>query len=300
VKKFIKKIIIFSIIIFSLGSVISLFVNHFFKKSQFYKPSFLVNNFKKDNKFDFFIAGSSRGLTSINSTLIDKKLGTNGVNLSMDDTGLNTQFLMIRHFFLSGFTSNYCILVLDESHFFNTPKKIGNNDYRFVTFSNEEYVKKYYDEFDKSSLGLLKHSNINPFFTYSYYNLELFYPGMLSAFKPNFRNKFDQKGNYSYPNSGKEFGSKNRKEIAYIISNPLIKEIETFLIENNSKLIIYIAPYADKNLTINTSYNLINHSYVVNNDTLFYDNIHVNNKGREKATSLFIDSFKNYLEDDKK
>lgn len=298
-KKFIKKILTFLIIVFSIGSIITLIANNFLKNSQFYKPSFLVNNFEIDKKFDFFIVGSSRGLTSINSIEIDNELGTDGVNISIDDTGLNTHFLMMKHFFFSGYRSDYCILVLDEDHFTKTAKKNGNNDYRFVPFGGEIYVNNYFKKLDKTSLGLLKNANKNPFFTYSYYNLELFYPSIISALKPNFKNKFDDKGNYSYPNLGKELEVKKSKIIKHTISNPLLKEIASFLNENGAKLIIYIAPYADRDFQIDTNYPLINHSNSIKDNTFFYDNIHVNKKGREKATVLFIDSFKIYLEENK-
>jgi len=290
-KKFIKNIVIYAVIILVIGNMITFISNAFLKKSQFYKSCFLINNFKTNNKFNYFIVGSSRGLTTLNSKQIDKELGIKGVNLSMDDTGLNTQFLMIKHFYNSGFKSDYCILTLDDSHFRTTKEEIGNNDYRFVPFSDRCYVKEYYNRFDDSKLSLLKNSNINPFFTYGYYNLELFFPSILSAIKPKFRNKFDGSGNYSYPNRSSKYVIDKIEKIQSKTSNPLIKEIEIFLKENNTKLIIYVAPYGKRKIDLVSNYTLINHSNAIKEGKFFYDDIHVNSIGRDLATNLFIDSF---------
>ncbi|WP_166382127.1 hypothetical protein [Polaribacter sp. 11A2H] len=296
-KKFIKKIIYFSFLILFLGNIIAFSASYFLRKSSFYKSAFLVNGFNPDKKIDYFVVGSSRGLTTLNTNLIDEKLKTNGVNLSMDDTDLKTQFLMIQHFFESNFKAKYLVLVLDANHFLNTPLKLGSNDYRFAPFVSRSYVKSHFKKYESTSLNILANSNYNPFFAYSYYNLELLLPAALSAIKPQFRNKFDAFGNYSYPSSGHEKGSTtfNIKKTKTEITNPIIKEIKNYLNENNCELIIYIAPYQLEKFTFNNTldYVIINDSSVLENkNELFYDKIHVNSKGREQSTLFFINNFK--------
>ena len=215
----------------------------------------------------------------------------------MDDTDLKTQFLMVQHFFESNFKAKYLILVLDANHFLNTPSKLGSNDYRFAPFVNRNYIKNHFKKYENSTLNILTNANFNPFFAYSYYNLELLLPAALSALKPQFRNKFDAYGNYSYPSSGheKEKSISKIKEIHTEITNPIIKEIKNYLNENNCELIIYIAPYQSEKYTFNSMLGdfVINHSAVLENkDQFFYDRIHVNNKGREQSTLFFINNFK--------
>lgn len=295
-KKFILKIFFYAFLLLLIANIIGFSANYFLKRSHFYKSSFLVNKFKENKKFDYFIVGSSRGLTTLKSTIIDSTLHTKGVNLSMDDTDLKTQFLMIKHFFKSNFKADYLILTLDASHFNKTSLRLGNNDYRFVPFINKDYVRNHFKEYETSSLKILTNSNFNPFFSYSYYNLELLLPATLSVIKPKFRNKFDEFGNYSYPLSNKKAIDKldiiksNQK-----ITNPLIKKIDKYLKLNNCKLIIYIAPYAASNFIFdnNFNYEIINHSTVLNNyDNVFYDKIHVNAQGSKLATKLFTSNFK--------
>ncbi len=294
-KKFIKKIIIYLSITLLLGNLIGFTANYFLSKSQFYKSSFLVNAFNKGEKFDYFIVGSSRGLTTLNTNLIDQKLNLKGVNLSMDDTDLKTQFLMIKHFFNSGFSSKYLILTLDESHFKSTSLNLGNNDYRFSPFIRREYVKNHFDEYEKNTLGIISNANVNPFFNYSYYNFELFLPAALSVIKPNFRNKFDAKGNYSYPNSGVKLLFEKNNAIKQKITNPLVKEIKEFLKTKKCKLIIYVAPYFNKEYVFDThkiNYQIINHTNILNDDLkYFYDATHVNNEGRNLCSKLFSVNF---------
>ena len=283
-----------------IGNVIGFSANYFLKKSSFYKSSFLLNNFNSGNKLDYFVVGSSRGLTTINTTLIDKELNTKGVNLSMDDTDLKTQFLMIKHFFESNYKSDYLVLVLDANHFTHTSIELGNNDYRFAPFTERDYVKDHFKKYEKSTLNVLTNSNFNPFFAYSYYNLELLLPATLSVFKPKYRNKFDMFGNYSYPSSGHGKNNENLKqeEIKIEITNPIIKEVENYLNENNCKLIIYIAPYQQEKFIFNKdlNYSIINHSTVLEDkNSLFYDKQHVNSEGRKVITISFINNFKSLI-----
>lgn len=296
-KKFILKIILFSVLVLILGNIIAFIANYFLGKSTFYKSSFLVNKFQTEKKIDYFIVGSSRGLTTIDTKLIDEKLSLNGINLSMDDTDLKTQFLMIQHFFESNFKADYMVLVLDANHFTKTSLALGNNDYRFIPFINRDYVRNHFKKYEKSTLNILTNANFNPFFTYSYYNLELLLPATLSILKPNFKNKFDELGNYSYPT----LAYKTKKNISKIkkttieITNPIIKDVKNYLDENNCKLIIYIAPYQLEKFTFNSKLDIpcINHSGILENkNDLFYDPIHVNNQGREQSTLFFINNFK--------
>jgi len=296
-KKFIKKIIYFSALVLILGNIVGFSASYFLRKSTFYKSGFLVNGFNSDKKLDYFVVGSSRGLTTINTNLIDEKLKTKGINLSMDDTDLKTQFLMIQHFFKSNFKADYAVLVLDANHFLNTSLELGSNDYRFAPFVNRDYVKNHYKKYENTTLNILTNSSFNPFFVYSYYNLELLLPAALSAIKPQFRNKFDAFGNYSYPSSGHNKSITNFRSINNVteITNPLIKDINNYLNENNCELIIYIAPYELEKFTFRNklNYNIINHSSILENKKeLFYDKIHVNNEGRKQSTLFFINNFK--------
>lgn len=295
-KKFLRKIIFYSVICLLLLEAISFTSLYFLKNASFYKPSYLLNNYKPNDEIDYIILGSSRGLTTLNTNSIDKNLNTKGINLSMDDTDLKTHLLMFKHFVNNGYKTKHCILTLDKQNFKQTSKTLGNNDYRFIPFSNSYYVKEHYKSYETNRLKLLYNSFWNPILALSYFNLELLPPSIISLLKPKFRNRFDTTGNYTYPNSKKISIHKKINTLNKTITNPLINELNNICIEHNIKLHIYIAPYYKKNINLyKSNYSIINHSNITKNHLYFYDNIHVNKNGREFVTEAFTKEFKKQL-----
>jgi hypothetical protein len=293
-KRFLIKSAVYILILLVIGNVISFVLLAGLRSSEFYKPYFLKAAISEQEQLDYVILGSSRGLTSINSIQIDSTLNTNGLNLSMDDTDLKSHLLMLRHFFESGYSSRNIILTLDASNFTTTDLTLGNNDYRFAGYHHKKYVTNHYKNYETGLVKPLSMVGFNPLASLSYYNLELALPSLFSILKPDYRNKFDHKGNYSYPNNKKFANNKNTTIQDLQITNPLVSEITTLCKKNKSELVIYIAPYSNSEIKLDeTTYKVINHSNKLDKDsTLFYDNIHVNNKGRSKATALFAKEFK--------
>ena len=256
----------------------------------------MVNYLPTGSSFDYIIAGSSRGLTTVNSVEVDQELALKGFNISLDDTGLPSQFVMIKHFFESGYNAEYCVLTLDLGHIEESAQKINDNDYRFVTYSNRDYVMEYFKKYETGIIKPLTRSNFLPILTFSYYNLELIWPAVMSLFKPEYHYRFDLNGNYSYPDQELTIEDPEFQWKAFDrqLKNPILNEIDLYLKKNNSKLVIYIAPYYGTKIAIADShgFQLINHSDSLTTAKYFFDYDHVNNLGKEKATALFIQSFK--------
>ena len=288
-KKFIFKIFKLSFIAFVLINMVSFMSLYLLSKSEFYKPSYLVNHFEKTTKFDYVILGSSRGLTTINTNLIDDKLKTKGVNLSIDDTGLSTHSLMLTHFFENGFKAQKVILTLDSAFFSESNVAVGDNDYRFLPFVTNDYVSDYYSKYENSQIKKLSYSKYVPFFGVSYYNLELFFPSLLTVFNPQRHNRFDDNGNYQYPNQ--TLNSIKSVSVDNVsINNPMLLDLKRLCSRNNTELIIYIAPMFNTKLNINTSLDVkvVNHVNLIKEGGSFYDVIHVNQRGREIATAALM------------
>lgn len=284
-------------VVLLFGSALTWISGYFLKKSYFYKPIFLVNHFPKDSHFDYLIAGSSRGLTTVDTEEVDQLLGLKGINLSMDDTGLPSQILMIKHFFESGHSASFSVLTLDYGHFEKSEERLNDNDYRFVSYSDRPYVREYFKKNEKGIIRPLTLSKILPVFAFSYYNLELFWTGLFTMIKPRYTNRFDINGNYSYPDlafgfeeSMKTTMKKNLKSL----KNPLLSELESYLAGKGSKLIIYIAPYYNSSTELGNvgNFTVIDHSGVLPSPDFFFDRDHVNSKGKKKATVLFTESFR--------
>jgi len=262
----------------------------------FYQPSFLVNDIK-EKQFDYIVLGSSTGLTTLNTKVIDSVMQTNGLNLSMDDTALSSQYLMLQHFLAQGKTTKFCVLAPSASSFDAKNVNLSDNDYRFLPYINTNYVSDYFGQYSSQSAHLLRLSKWMPILGLSYFNVELFYPSLLSAVKPKKRNRFDDRGNYTYPirkNQNQPISA--FKELPINFSNVFVEKISALCELNSIELICYFSPINGKKAVTNrTDLTIVNHSDLLKNTRFFYDFLHVNHKGRQVSSLAFSNAFKKLL-----
>lgn len=295
-KKYIIKIFLYSIFCILALSVFANTVFYIHRSSQLFKPAYLINGFDTKDTLDYIILGSSTGLTTLDTNVIDSICGTNGINLSMDDTGLGTYNLMFKHFIESGFRTRFCILTIDVGRLNDTKIGFSNNDYRFLPFINRDYV---YDDFrmrehDCDEMPFRSVSHFLPFVGLAYYNQELFYSSMLSLLDLQKRHRFDQRGNYQYPtNAGIEGDMFPAETENIVFANRLIKEIESRCKQNNIKLIYYLTPQFNyKSTYVGEDRLIINHRDLITDETCFYDRMHVTPKGNRIASMSIADILK--------
>ncbi|SDS68737.1 hypothetical protein SAMN04515667_2742 [Formosa sp. Hel1_31_208] len=296
-KRFFKNVLIVIIGSAILVSVMSYGSLYALRKSAFYKPSFIANHVSQD-QFDYIILGSSTGLTTLHTKAIDSIIGTTGLNLAMDDTGLSSQYIMLQHFIAQGKKSKYCILAPSASSFDVNYKDVSDNDYRFMPFANESYVHDYYKRYNSRRAELLSGSKWAPLLGVSYYNTEVFYPSLLSIFNSEKRNRFDDRGNYTYPATQRTAETITTTTALKIeFKNADIENIRALCELNGMELICYFSPMQNKEIvTQNLNYKIINHSNLLDNTMYFYDAIHVNHKGREISSARFANEFNVMIE----
>ncbi|WP_395052165.1 hypothetical protein [Flavobacterium sp.] len=285
-KKFLLHIFKYGLLVFILLNAIAWCSLYFLRNSSFYKPQFLSHEVK-DINFDYIVIGSSIGLTTLNTALIDSLTNKKGINLSIDDTAISSNYLMLNHFYKQGKKSNYCILSISNWDLANKNPVLNDNDYRFLPFVSQDYVFNYFKNLEQGYFKPLTFSHYFPAIGVCYYNTEIFYPSIVSAIKPNKRNRFDEKGNYFYPEMG-TIQPKKWSSITLSWKNPYIEKIQKLCNENNSTLIIYQAPiFNTKIINKNKRYNFVNNANVIKKDTYFFDEIHLNQYGRKKASTIF-------------
>ncbi len=298
-RHFLKYTALLMLAFITIATLISIGSFYVLKKSSFYKPSFLINDIQQ-NKFDYIVLGSSVGLTTLNTKLIDSLSNSSGINLSMDDTGLSSQYLMLEHFLAEGKKTDYCILAPGVAALDNKTADFGDNDYRFLMYVNRDYVQNYYKNASSTSYAA-RVSYLTkwlPFVGLSYFNTELFFPSLNALIVPSKRNRFDERGNYSYPKPNKKFKNKSLRTEKINFNHPYLKQIEALCKENDIQLIYYFAPMRSTDIAFNSPmFLVINDSRTVEDDTYFYDDIHLNYMGREKVSTKFAQSFKNILEE---
>lgn len=292
---FLKKIGVIIFGIFIIANLLSYASLWSLRKSNFYKPSFLVNGVTENN-FDYIILGASTGLTTLDTKVIDSISGKNGINLSIDDTSIASQYLMLQHFITIGKTTEFCVIVPSITSVDEQIQSVSANDYRFLPYVNHPYVSDYFKSFSSTEANLLSFSRYLPMLGVSYYNAEVFYPSLLSIFKPNKRNRFDNKGNYTYP--VKNITSKvikNRKPINLKFENSALQKIKKLCDKEGIKLICYISPIK-KGIVVSeqSKYEVINHSAKLDNTKYFYDIVHVNSLGRKVISKHFTEAFSNF------
>jgi len=281
--KFLKKSLIWVIAFLVLMTGIAELSLYFLRSSNFYKPSFVAQLKQKD--FDYVVLGSSTGLTTIDTKLLDSLSGHEGVNLSMDDTALPTHYLMLQHFFNTGHTTKKVVLSITPWDLAADAPEIGDNDYRFMPFIDSDYVYQHLEDLTSESWSPLTTSRFFPFIGISYYNTELLPPSLISIVTPEKRNRFDDKGNYSYPKS--VYKPKEKEAIVYDvqINNPFFGKLEQFCSEKGIELILYQSPiYNGSYKEKIKGYHVINHINLLDSSEHFYDRIHVNRKGRKLVT----------------
>lgn len=289
-KKFLVKIMVSGFIVFLLLNIVSFFSLFFLEKSNFYKQQFVVNGVS-ESSFDYVVLGSSTGLTTLDTKVIDSVSGLNGLNISMDDSALGSHYLMLQHFYGSGKKTNKLVLTVTPWDMGNDLPEISDNDYRFLPHIQNKEVFDYFEEINEHKLNVYTLSKYFPIVGVSYFNTEIFYPSLVSAYKPNQRNRFDDKGNYSYPvNTNVNLKDTVLKKEEIIIANPYYYKIQEFCNNNKIELIIYISPMYNRDIYLEDSqyFSVVNHSYIFKDDSkYFYDNIHVNNIGRFICSAEF-------------
>ena len=285
--RFLKKILFYGGLLFILLNLLALGSFWSLKKSNFYKPSFVYNQENLD--LDYIILGSSMGLTTLDTKQIDAATGMSGLNLSMDDSALPTHYLMLKHFLNNGGQVKKCILAVTPWDLANESPVLGNNDHRFMPFIFEKDINYHFAELSNDFFAPLKTSQYIPLYGLGYYNTELFYPSLMAFAKPKYSNRFDDRGNYVYPDLGKSLNVKTPKVSDYQFNNPYLEKIQLLCKENRIDFILYQSPMLNQHQITSNTYQMINHSALLGQEaTYFYDDIHVNRKGRVLATNELI------------
>lgn len=288
-RKFITKIVVYAAFILLIGNGIAWLSLYFLGQSQLYKPQF-VKNGVTEKHFDYVVLGSSTGLTTLDTKQIDSTLKTTGLNISMDDTALNTHYLMLQYFYAQNKTTDFLVLAVTPWDLASEHPVLSDNDYRFFSEMRTDVVRDYYQTITYEGFPVLKYSTYLPILGVSYYNTEVFYPSLFAVIQPKKRNRFDDKGNYSYPSTGKPRETK-AKEVTAVIKNPYFEKIKAFCAEKGIQLIVYQSPLYKTKVELGEQNLVINHSDFLKEKELFYDNLHVDSEGRTKCSVDFAEKF---------
>ena len=270
------------------------------RNSAFFKPNYVTTHFK-EKSIDYVVLGSSRGLTTLDTKVLDSIWGTNGFNASLDGQNILGGVMMLEHLLANNTKFSACILSLDIGDVGKGFDQPSTNSYRWISYINSGYISKYFKQFNDTPSKLISASRIWPGFGFWYNNKKLVPAYLFSLYNKKARNKFDSSGNFSYPgmsNAAKTLNKKDEK-IFLELEGRAYQRIKTICQDNNIQLMVYVAPYFSNQIVFSKSDTLVNHSALFSDtDSLFYDDIHVNSQGRYLASLKLADSLKNLVEFD--
>lgn len=294
--RFVKHILIVIGSVFVIANVVSFGSLWTLRQSQFYKPSFLIEGVQ-DEAFDYVIFGASTGLTTLSTHVIDSIAHTKGINLSIDDSHLSSQYLMLQHFLAEGKRTDYVILAPPNTSYDLNQDRLGTNDYRFLPYVGRDYVQAHFNRYSGTAAAALSHSQWLPVLGVSYYNTEVFFPSLVSLSQPEKHNRFDAYGNYTYPpRYVQDTPISSRTPFSVSFSNSYLKAIKALCEQYDMQLICYLSPMKSRVARLEPSaYSSINHSAFLTNSSYFFDGIHVNSYGREACSADFALQFTNLL-----
>lgn len=282
-KKFLLKFLLFFTCFFLFSIGLSHLLSRVYWKSSIFKPYAIINLKQKPTHL---ILGSSRALTTLNTEYISRVYKDNDAiwyNYAMDDSSPEIHLAMLEFIVEKGIIPQCVYLQYDRVGQVAKKRNWETNDYRFWPGRGRSQSLKQY--FKGKSNGYLY--SFLPILPYAIHNSELIFPAFFVNFKPDYKHRFNDFGDVAYPNSKtiKETPETIQKDLN--TSDPTLLSIKSFCDDNKIKLILFIAPHlrysyhSDDADVCNFSNTLINPEY-------FYDHQHINGKGRQVFTELFV------------
>ncbi len=180
-KQFIKRVLLFTVLIYLTSYVLSLGYDCFFKKfpTTYNKEQWVLN--KKNENYDYVVSGSSRAFNTINICLIDSTILSKGINLATSGSSFADNYLLL-YTFLKTNRVKAVLLTFDE-YTFNSSESYSYpfKDYEYLPRFFEDTVREIYkDNISANKYSLYSYvplarysefsSKYNPFISLINYN----------------------------------------------------------------------------------------------------------------------------------
>ena len=268
------------------------------RNSRLFKTNLIFNETLPPN----IILGSSRALTGIDTKLFCELTGKEWYNLSIDDTPIETHLLQYKLLVSQNKIPSVLLLQYDNT---SNDNGINNNihekDYQFLPFNsmNNKELKEYITNKNAFEGYLFYYI---PFWKYFYFSTELLFAGLRSILQPDYQHRYFKHGDYAYPegmeNVSKPCSGKKSENINF--SNNRFNELVKLCTKNNTKLIVYTAPYRCLNINSsrssnNEAFSYFNYSQLIRENLDFHDEIHLSNLGKIKITEIIAKELNSLL-----
>ncbi|MBT8309089.1 MAG: hypothetical protein HKO72_12405 [Flavobacteriaceae bacterium] len=282
-KRFLKTFAIYILILIGF-----LFVLEFVFTYSYYNPknprskvSWIMSMDSKDT-LDYALFGSSRCIHSIDPTIINEKLGTNGLNLAYAASNPLEVKLSLKTLLKKKIVKRIFVQV-DYSYNQLGPHPLA--EISWMPFIKEDYVYDEFRVFDKKYWWIKS----IPFYRYMIYDSKIGIRDLI--FNYTKKGALDQNSGYvplyNVLKTEKIHTSQPKK-----IENPHLKAVIEICEENGIKVDFFTAPIykfeGDHSALNKLLPNYKDFSTVVSDRNKFQDNTHINHEGAKEFTELFM------------
>lgn len=235
--------------------------------------------------YDYALFGSSRCIYHLNPVTIDKQIGLNGINLGYSGSNPFEIKLMVKKF-LDKYNPSQIFIQVDDRY--NREHRDPVSITPWIPFIDNDYNYQEISHYDDQAFYL---KNI-PFYRYTHYESKLGFRNVFfSAFK---KNSFHEKKGFK--EIKKEI--RNVKPHRYVLEdkpNKHLKEIENWCKEKDIDVYFFTAPYLKREINTEIIDKHLNNyhdfSQIYSDLKLFSDPTHLNWRGAEKFTDVFISHY---------
>jgi hypothetical protein len=276
-------------LVYSLQFILGNLFDLTFIKKHIYKSTIIQSESDKLSKTDYLIMGGSNGLVSFDSKRISEEASITIFNLSEDDTNLKLHLLQLKMLLERNVKPKGILLAIGSMN-----NEFSRNSLRYLPhIGHDKEVNAYFLEKEPFTYYIYL---AFPIFKWAKHNNDLLFPLILTLFiKPNYHHRFDEFGDYSYPIDKNALKSNSMQEpLVLDPNNLLLNEFKQLCNQANIELFIINTPYYYGEIQWINTENKLNFSTFQNtNNSLFYDKVHLNSKGKSLFTSAFLKRWNN-------
>lgn len=292
---FSKRVLGYGVFLLVLLNLIGLGLDYYLINTNVFKPYIVA---KSKSLPENIILGSSRALTGICADSLTNWTGEEWYNLSIDDTPIETHALLYQMLVESENVPKRLVLQYDNSSISEKKGNLFDRDFQFMSLvlKPSSALRNYFSKSDWASIYYYV-----PMVKYFTFNTELLGAIIQSLRNRNYQHRFNEFGDYTYPQSSFRSNCKTEDQIKNVeLQNAVLLSLIDDCKNNGTDLIIYTAPYRCKSVKLLNSHDefltYYNFSEIYKSDDFFSDEIHLNSFGRANFTNAFNDSlsFRNF------
>jgi hypothetical protein len=290
------KLSIFFAVLLLLAVLLEKTLDFIIKQNYDFKPSKVASG---TIDAEILIQGPSRAVHGIDPRVISAESGITCYNLGMNASSIEEHIILLYLYLKNNKPPKYVFLEIHHAYF--RKNNLTFHSYNYVPFMNDEYVRNFIKKYDYKLYRL----NRVPLLKYSLYNksllneaakglIQLVTESRESNFINGYQPKFQTWSNTRHDKNTNIISSVYN-DVSYL---KLYLEFVELAKKNNIEVVLYSAPMyrhdteddiAVKNFAYENNLKYLNvNTLEINSDqSLFYDQTHINHQGAVKFSKVF-------------